>query len=83
MRSRTLSCLIAILTLASCTLLSACGLLGGGPSAPDIPPEAPDVVSLDPQNWYIFYSAQMPSHPETDGEGRGLSSFQARGPAAT
>jgi hypothetical protein len=79
MRSRTLSCLIAILTLASCTLLSACGLLGGGPSAPDIPPEAPDVVSLDPQNWYIFYSAQMPSHPETDGEGAWSFEFPSSG----
>ncbi len=69
MRSRTLSCLIAILTLASCALLSGClGIIGDRPP-PNIPPEAPNVVSLDPQNWYIFYSAEMPPHPATDSEG--------------
>jgi hypothetical protein len=36
---------------------------------PDVKPESPNVVSLDPQDWYILYSAQMPSHPSSDSEG--------------
>jgi hypothetical protein len=36
---------------------------------PDVKPESPNVVSLNPQDWYILYSAQMPSHPSSDSEG--------------
>jgi hypothetical protein len=36
---------------------------------PNIPPQQPNVVSLDPQDWYIFYSAGMPAHPFTDAGG--------------
>jgi len=36
---------------------------------PDIPPQQPNVVSLDLQNWYIFYSDGMPAHPFPNGDG--------------
>lgn len=45
-----------------------CGFTGSaGP--PNIPPEEPNVVSVDPANWYIFYSAGMPAHPSPDPQG--------------
>ena len=58
----------AVLILASQV---ACGFLSGGPSGPplDASPQAPNVVSIDPQYWYILYSAGMPAHPSTDSEG--------------
>lgn len=59
--------ILVVLALAS---QLACGL-SGGPSGPPVgvSPQAPNVVSLDPQNWYILYSAGMPAHPNTDNEG--------------
>lgn len=36
---------------------------------PNIPPRQPNVVSLDPQDWYVFYSAEMPSHPSLEPNG--------------
>lgn len=53
-----------ILPLLSC--LMACGFIG---SSGDIAPQEADVVSLDPQNWYIYHSGGMPLHPSTDTEG--------------
>ena len=46
-------------------------LMGCGPYAPppDIPPQEPNVVSLAPQNWYIFYSAGVPHNPSADADG--------------
>lgn len=64
-----LRCVSVLLMLASCVPLSACLALIGNQAFPNIPPEAPNVVSLDPQNWYIYYSAEMPPHPSTDPEG--------------
>jgi len=62
-RSRIWSAL-TVHGLAICLLISSmgCGFTGStGP--PNIAPEEPNVVSLDPANWYIFYSAGMPPHP--------------------
>lgn len=57
-----------ILTLLSFSI--GCGLLGQGISPPpNIKPQEPNVVSLDPSNWYIYYSAGTPAHPSTDAEG--------------
>jgi len=39
----------------------------GGP--PHASPQAPNVVSLDPSQWYILYSAGMPAHPSADSAG--------------
>lgn len=36
---------------------------------PNIPPKQPNVVSLDPHDWYVFYSAEMPSHPSLEPNG--------------
>jgi len=61
---------LAVHGLAICLLISSmgCGFTGStGP--PNIPPEEPNVVSLDPANWYIFYSAGMPPHPSADPAG--------------
>jgi hypothetical protein len=33
---------------------------------PNIRPQEPNVASLDPQNWFIYYSAGMPAHPSAD-----------------
>jgi hypothetical protein len=69
LNSRTPLSLI-ICGLAASLLISStgCGFAGsGGP--PNIAPEEPNVVSLDPANWYILYSAGMPPHPAADPEG--------------
>lgn len=52
-----------LLSLLICS--AGCGYAG----VPNIPPQEANVVSLDPQNWYIFYSAGMPPHPSADSEG--------------
>jgi hypothetical protein len=36
---------------------------------PNIRPQEPNLVSLAPQNWYIYYSAGMPTNPSGDGIG--------------
>lgn len=53
------------LALSNLVCLMGCGTAG----VPDIRPQEPNVVSLEPQNWYIFYSAGMPPHPSSDTEG--------------
>lgn len=56
-----------IIALAS---LSCC--LTGCFELPPWPPKQPNVVSLDPQNWYIFHSFYFiatPSHPSADPNG--------------
>ncbi len=51
-------------------LISSMGCAYTGPTGPpNIPPQEPNVVSLDPSNWYIFHSAGMPAHPSADPEG--------------
>lgn len=57
-----------VVALSLLTFLTGCGLVTSS-AVPDIPPQQPNVVSLDPQNWYIFYSAGMPPHPSPDAEG--------------
>lgn len=67
---KKLSYSTVVLACVSCWFLSGCiGLVGGIQPPPNIPPAAPNVVSLDPQSWYVFYSAQMPPHPSTDAGG--------------
>jgi hypothetical protein len=51
---------LAVLWVTSCALQQA---------PPNTPPEKPNFVSLDPQNWYIFYSGGMPDHPTADSLG--------------
>jgi len=53
----------ALLALAGCALTAS----SGGP--PQVGPQAPNVVSLDPNQWYILYSAGMPRHPSADPAG--------------
>jgi len=57
-----------IAPLALVWLIALAGCVGLQPP-PDIRPQKPNVASLDPQDWYIYYSAQMPSHPYADPEG--------------
>ena len=52
--------------LLSC-LIGCAGYSDVGP--PSVTPRAPNVISLDPQDWYILYSAGMPRHPSDDSEG--------------
>jgi len=41
--------------------LPGCAGYSYGP--PNLQPQQPNAVSLAPQDWYIFYSADMPVHP--------------------
>jgi hypothetical protein len=52
-------------------LASVCWLLGCAivTPPPNIPPQEPNVVSLAPQNWYIYYSEGTRSNPSADGAG--------------
>jgi uncharacterized protein YndB with AHSA1/START domain len=62
------------LVLLSC--LMGCGLV----TPPlNIPPQEPNVVSLDPGNWYIYYSSGMPAHPSADTEGAWSFEFPGDG----
>lgn len=60
----------AIPALALLAAAAGCALVG---SQVDPPPDPkalqPNVVSLDPQQWYILYSGGMPAHPSADPEG--------------
>lgn len=60
--------IILPLVLSFLGCLTGCGLVGSQ-GVPVIQPQVPNVVSLDPQNWYIYYSAGMPAHPSTDADG--------------
>jgi hypothetical protein len=51
--------------LASLSYLMGCGIA----TPPNVRPLEANVASLDPQNWYIYYSAEMPSHPSADDKG--------------
>jgi hypothetical protein len=44
-------------------LISSPGCGGFSTGPPNIPPPQPNVVSLDPQDWYILYSTGMAAHP--------------------
>lgn len=60
-------CRWLIFLILPCLLLleASCGLN----TVPDVKPEQPNVVSLNPQDWYIFYSAGVPQHPSGDPDG--------------
>ncbi len=56
---------IEALVLVSLSCIAGCGI---GPP-PNIPPREANVASLNPHDWYIFYSAGLPSHPTADPTG--------------
>jgi hypothetical protein len=53
----------AVLALLSC--LVGCAFAG----PPNIPPQTANAVSLNSQDWYIYYSAGLPPHPSADIKG--------------
>ena len=53
-----------VLLLLSC--LAGCAYIS---PPPEVQPQQPNVVSLDPENWYINYSSGEPPHPSPDTEG--------------
>lgn len=61
-------CIIALAALAAITLAAGCGYAGpsGSPSLPPDNPQNNNVVSLNPQDWYIVYSPGMQPNPSTD-----------------
>lgn len=61
--TRTLICVVVEFALLAS--LIGCGIA----PPPNIPPEEANVASLDPQNWYIYYSSGMPFHPSPDPSG--------------
>jgi hypothetical protein len=46
---------------------------------PNIRPQEANVVSLDPENWYIYYSPGVPPHPSADIEGAWSFDFPSSG----
>jgi len=55
--------------LVGLLVLASAGCLGGCFELPPWPPKKPNVVSLDPQDWYIFHSSFTPTHPSADPNG--------------
>jgi hypothetical protein len=55
-----------LIGLALLNFLTGCALVS---PPPVINPKHDNVASLDPQNWYIFYSAGVPSSPTPDANG--------------
>ncbi len=47
-------------------LLMSCSIGCGSPAPPNIRPREANVASLDPHDWYIYHSSEMPSHPSAD-----------------
>ena len=43
-----------------------CGFAGSNSDLPNASPANPNVVSLDPHNWYILYSNGVGPHPSSD-----------------
>src|SRR5215472_11380647 len=68
--TRRLAIAVEALVFVSLSCFAGCRV---GP--PDIQPQAPNVASLDPQNWYIFYSGGEPLHPLADPTGVGAWLF--------
>jgi hypothetical protein len=66
---------VSVLFGLSCSLLMGCGIQ----PPPGIAPGKPNVVSLDPKNWYIYYSSGTPAHPGTDSEGAWSFAFPNSG----
>jgi hypothetical protein len=58
---------VYLIALTLFGFLTGCG--NGIQPPSNIHPREPNVVSLDPQNWYIYYSAGMPPHPSAGPEG--------------
>src|ERR1700736_6734162 len=59
---RYLISVITPLVILSLALIAGCGIT----APPNARPAQMDVVSLDPQTWYISYSSGVPSHPSSD-----------------
>lgn len=60
-------------------LVLGCGYPPGISPPPDVRPQEPNVVSLAPKDWYIFYSAGVPPHPTPDIEGAWSFEFPSVG----
>jgi hypothetical protein len=56
---------IKLFMLAVAVSFSGCGFS----RVHDVHPQEANVVSIDPQNWYVYYSSGMPPHPSADIEG--------------
>ena len=56
---------IRIFTLISLNYFAGCGIS----PPPNVKPQEANIVSLNSQDWHIFYSAGMPSHPSADPAG--------------
>lgn len=60
---RTWHLAAAVVLLSFC--FGGCGWYGGS-SLPNVSPEQPNVVSLNPKDWYVLYSAGVFPHPIAD-----------------
>ncbi len=50
-------------------LICSLGCAGYSIGPPSVPPSQPNVISLDPRDWYILYSAGMAAHPSPNAAG--------------
>lgn len=67
-RTKTLEIQLALVILIASVCWMGCGWYGGS-SLPNVQPAQPNVVSLQPKDWYIFYGSGMPAHPASDPDG--------------
>jgi hypothetical protein len=72
---------VVAITLALLICLPGCTGYSNRPltGPPNIPPRQPNVASLDPQDWYIFYSAGVPVHPSPNVAGAWSFQFPTTG----
>ena len=72
-RLKSLRFLCAALFFLSLAGTSGCGFVGGGEynsnGLPPYTPKTPNVVSLNPQDWYIQWGNDVGPHPSVDPEG--------------
>jgi len=65
----------AIIRLAAFVCLAGCAEL----YAPNIRPQQPNVASLNPADWYIMHSDNMPYHPSGESSGAWSFAFPTNG----
>lgn len=77
--TRRWSPILGTVIFALCMLLLGSSVGCGATAVPNIRPQEPNVISLDPNDWYIYYSSGMPAHPAADTAGAWSLTFPSSG----